>query len=180
MSISVIKPYTFALGFLVVNFSFANDLITFGSHCLNTEARLNQAQNRIEQSLLKSEQQNIGKGERKEKLAYYFSERDQLSGALAECAKTTPNSSYCHNVRRQHREIIHFIQTESEALRDQIHDKSDTKYAITQHNFDEKQADFFAQCRDSDTHYAFIQNIEAYSAVCLLGNNKQSVTCSLF
>ena len=180
MSISIKKPCTVLISFLIANLADANDLIAFGSHCLSVEDSLNKAESRLAQRARIQELKNLENGQTKDHLTHYFAEQSQLSKVIAECAATTPNSAYCHSARHQYNEISQYIQEETNDFNDDDHQESELNHAIAQHNFEERRADFYAQCRDSDTHYAFIQNMEAYNAVCSLGNNKQTVTCSLF
>jgi tRNA/tmRNA/rRNA uracil-C5-methylase (TrmA/RlmC/RlmD family) len=181
ISRSIIK-YSFLLltgGTMIV--AHGNDLITFGKNCLIQEAQLNKAQLRLDQLAQNKNLNRIKANQAQESLEYYQDKQADLEVSMADCAATTPNSAYCHQIRRQYNELTQLIHNRQNTTEIFLNpDKSDFALDINQANFNIKHENFLALCRDSDTHYALIQNPEAYSAVCLVGNNKDSITCSLF
>ncbi|MFT2096943.1 hypothetical protein ACMUMQ_01185 [Marinomonas sp. 2405UD66-6] len=165
----------------IMNLAHGNDLIHFGNQCLAQEAQLNKAKLRLDQLAQTKNLNRIKANQAQENLDYYQNKKARLETAITECAETTPNSAYCHQTRRQYNELNRLIEEQENTADFALNrDESNLTYEINQANFHTKQANFLALCRDSDTHYAFIQNAEAYSAVCLTGENKETITCSLF
>ena len=144
------------------------------------EARLNKTKLRVDKLAQKKDIDRIKVSQEQENLEYYQGKLARLETSIADCAETTPNNAYCHRIRYERAEVNHLIQGKINNKSFLDSDHSDDLYEVSRENFYAKKARFVAQCRNSDTHYAFIQNSEAYSAVCLTGNNKKSVTCTLF
>ncbi|MEO9273803.1 hypothetical protein ABFY09_03005 [Marinomonas sp. 5E14-1] len=177
---------TIKYSFLIIScfamsLAHGNNLIHFGNQCLVQEAQLNKAKLRLDQLAQTKNLNRIKANQAQENLGYYQDKKAHLEMAITECAETTPNSAYCHQTRRQYNELNRLIKEQDNTTDIALNrDKSNLTYEINQANFHTRQANFLALCRDSDTHYAFIQNSEAYSAVCLKGENKETITCSLF
>ncbi|MDB4838064.1 hypothetical protein OAH87_06315 [Marinomonas sp.] len=163
-----------------INTSYAVDLIQFGQDCLLKEVHLNN----IKAQLRETEKQESSFQEQSaraiETTQQYQKELIQLEARNNECSNTTPNSVFCHQTRKRYSDIVTLLQ-QTEAQNPRSSDALNSlSIFITQASFEKQQADFYAFCRDSDIHYKMINNSAAYQTVCLTGNNKTSVTCSLF
>lgn len=177
----IVKYSILPLCYCVMSLAQGEDLIAYGHQCLAQEAQLNSAKLRLEQQTQMQSLNRIKVNQAQESLGYYQNKKADLETSMNECAETTPNSAYCHHIRRQYSELDRLITDQQNALNLTLSDdESPSLQEINQANFHIKQANFLALCRDSDMHYAFIQNVKAYSTVCLDGNNKNTLTCSLF
>jgi|TARA_R110001632_G_scaffold1368_5_gene5601 chromosome segregation ATPase len=182
MSIPIIKFGLILLGFMSVNLANANDLITFGKACLVKEERLNQAKIKLDTLSRRSDQTQTKTNQAWLSLKQYQQEKGELETSMTECAETAPNSAYCHQIRRRYNELTYRINRKEVEASEERFDGDDSKvdYEITRANFNQRHEAFLAQCRDSDDHYALLQNSDAYAAVCSDDEAKQSVTCALF
>jgi hypothetical protein len=181
MNISIIKSSALLLGCLTISVAYGSNLVAFGEDCLAKETRLNKAKIRLEQLSSNEEIKRIKANQSKDGLEYYQNKLAEIDATLIECAETTPNSAYCHQSRRKYNELTHIIQAKLDAVEARSNSiDSNSRYEINKINFSEKHAEFIALCRDSDTHYAIIQDSSAYMVVCQNKENKHTVTCSLF
>lgn len=170
------------MGVTHANPAQSSDLIAFGKACLEREARLNDAKNRLDGLSLGAQQAQIQADQSRESIDAYLAEKATLEKAMTECATTTPNSAYCHRVR--HRYNVLSQLTEDAKINaipdDSVWDDRSTDYEITRNNYQQEYEAFVALCRNSDAHYALIQSPTAYAEVCLTNRAKASLTCSLF
>lgn len=182
MRISTIKYGVLLLGCSFVSLVHSSDLIAFGKECLAKEERLNKAKNRLEVLSLQSERTQRKNSQSTNYLDRYQTEKAQLETSMIECAETTPNSAYCHQVRHKYNELTYLIQrVKAEAMDNNFGGYDATiNYEITRNNFNQRYDDFLALCRDSNMHYALIQNPTAYTEVCSTPEAKESITCTLF
>lgn len=177
----IVKYSILSLSCCVISLAQGEDLIAYGRQCLAQEAQLNSAKLRLEQQTQMQRLNRTKANQAQESLDYYQNKKARLETSMNECAETTPNSAYCHQIRRQYSELERIITDQQSALNLTLsEDELPAIQEINQTNFHIKQANFLALCRNSDMHYAFIQNVKAYSTVCLDGNNKNTLTCSLF
>ena len=177
---SIVTSSIFVLACSGISLAYGNDLITFGQHCLAMEDRLNTAKIKLGRLSNQADRTNAQANKAQNNLRRYEEARAELDTSMKECAQTEPNSHYCHQIRHQYNELTYRIQDLKEsAIKEQFKDESSIlKAEITKDNLYRRYDDFIASCRDSDTHYALIQDPEAYSAVCT--DAKQSITCTLF
>lgn len=182
MSILPIKYSVLLLMCSFANLAHGNDLIAFGKECLVKEERLGKAQNRLDALSLRSERTQRKNSQATHYLDRYQMQKEQLETSMTECAETTPNSAYCHQVRQRYNELTYLIQREkADSIENDFGGNDATiNYEITRNNFNQRHDDFLALCRDSDMHYALIQNPAAYAEVCSTQQAKESITCSLF
>ncbi len=176
---------TVGIGLIVgthANLAQSSDLIAFGKACLVKEARLNDAKNRLDVLSLGVQQAQIQANQSKESIDAYLAEKATLDTAMTECAATTPNSAYCHRIRHRYNILSQLIEdAKINAIpEDSTWDDPSTDYEITRNNYQQEYAAFVALCRNSDAHYALIQNPTAYAEVCLTSTAKVSLTCALF
>ncbi|RNF53059.1 hypothetical protein EBI00_02875 [Marinomonas hwangdonensis] len=179
---STIKYSVLALGCTFINLVHGNDLIAFGKECLLQEERLQTAKNRLDALSLQSELIQRKNGPSENYLERYQTEQADLEINMTECAETTPNSAYCHQIRRRYNELTYLIQqVKTEGMTDEYNLNDATmNYEITRANFNQRYDDFLTSCRNSDAHYALIQSPIAYKEVCSSPVTKKTVTCSLF
>jgi len=178
---SIVTSSIFVLGCSAINLAHSSsDLISFGQHCLIMENRLDNAKAKLDKLSRQADRTNAQTNKAQGNLRRYEAARAELDTSMAECSETTPNSQYCHQIRHQYNELTYRIQDLKEnAIEEQFKDESSIlKAEITKNNFNKRYDAFIASCRDSDAHYALIQDPEAYSAVCT--DAKQSITCTLF
>lgn len=182
MTISLIKTGIVLFSFTVIGMAHSNDLITFGKQCLAKEEGLNNAKKRLDGLSLKSDRDHRKNSKSYDYLDRYLAEKAQLESAMNECAETTPNSAYCHQVRQRYNELDYLIQqVKADTVENRFGTNDATiQFEITRNNFNQRYDDFLALCRDSDTHYALIQDARAYAEVCSTPEAKKSITCSLF
>lgn len=182
MFIPIMKFGFILFAFMSVNLANANDLMTFGKACLVKEERLNQAKIKLDALSRRSDQTQTKTNQAWLSLKQYQQERDELEISMTECSQTAPNTAYCHQVRRRYNELTYRINRKEAEASEERFDGDDSKadYEITRANFNQRHEAFLAQCRDSDDHYALLQNPDAYAAVCSDDEAKKSVTCALF
>ena len=182
MCISIIKSSILVLGCSFISLVHGNDLIAFGKGCLAKEEHLNKAKNRLDSQSLSAERTQIKTNQAINDLKRYKEEKEKLETSMTDCNETTPNSAYCHQVRRQYNDLIYRItRAEADAVEDNFAGSDEySDFEFTKANFYQQYENFIAFCRDSDTHYALIQNPTAYAEVCSSPEAKESITCSLF
>jgi len=182
MSISFIKFVIILLGYAVISLAHGSDLIAFGKACLVKEERLNKAKIHLDNLSRRSDLTEIKSNQAWRHVQGYKEKQDELEISMTECAETEPNSAYCHQIRQRYNELTYLMQKAKETASEERFDGSDSKtdYEITRANFNQRHEAFLAQCRDSDAHYALLQDPNAYVAVCSSDAERQSVTCSLF
>ncbi|ETX11412.1 hypothetical protein MUS1_11325 [Marinomonas ushuaiensis DSM 15871] len=144
------------------------------------EERLDNAKTKLNKLSRQADRTNAQTNKAQNNLRRYEAARAELGTSMTECSETKPNSHYCHQMRHKFNELTYQIQyLKKDALEEQFRDENSILQAeITKGNFDKRYAAFIASCRDSDAHYALIQDPEAYASVC--SNAKNSVTCTLF
>ncbi|MCB5162236.1 hypothetical protein [Marinomonas algarum] len=190
---SMIKSLLTSSFFLFATTNMINahgkDLIAFGQACLLTEKHVQQAQQQLEQERLGTlrYQKDDTKQQTEQQIQTYQQEKEALSEAKKECAANAANSAYCHRVRSRDNEITYMISkldavsigtSVEQTLTDNLSNQSD--YAHRKKIVDQEYARFIAQCRDSDTHYALLQDPTAYAEVCMKPNAQHTITCSFF
>ncbi|RBP85796.1 hypothetical protein EBI01_01775 [Marinomonas rhizomae] len=182
MSISTTKSSIFILGCTFISLVHGNDLIAFGKSCLVKEELLKKAETRLEELSLRSERTHRKNSQAINYLERYQTELADLETEMTECINTTPNSAYCHQVRRRYNELTYLIQrVKTEAIDNNFGDNdASINYEITRANFNQHYDDFLALCRDSNTHYSLVRNPTAYAEVCSNPTAKESITCTLF
>lgn len=165
-----------------ISLTYANDLITYGKACLVKENRLNQAKIKLDNLSRRTNDAQIESNQAWQTIKHYQTAKAQLETSMTECTQTTPNSAYCHQVRLRYNELTYRIENaKADAPEGLYHpDGSSNDVEITKANFKQRHDTFIALCRDSDTHYALLQDPNAYAAVCSSDAARQSVTCSLF
>jgi hypothetical protein len=182
MRISTIKYSILLLACSFISLVHGSNLIAFGKECLVKEDRLGKAQNRLDALSLQSERTQRQNSQSINYLDRYQAEKEQLETSMTDCAETTPNSAYCHQIRLRYNELIYLIQrVKTESIDNDFGGNDATiNYEITRNNFNQRYDDFLALCRDSNVHYELIQSPTAYSEVCSSQKAKESITCSLF
>ncbi|TYL48338.1 hypothetical protein [Marinomonas sp. IMCC 4694] len=164
---------------------YGDNLVAFGTACLAKEALLKEAENRLNDRTTIDADDSTAKGTR-DALVGYETEQNQLNEAITQCLETTPNSAYCHQVRRRQNELAYLIEkSKATTLNSRLAnalDKPDVfaQNDITQEQVKQQHERFIALCRDSDTHYSLIQNSDAYREVCHSEQAKHTITCSFF
>ncbi len=167
-----------ALAIMWSTHTFAHPLIEFGKRCLIEEQQLNQAAMQVNQHQQNHQQaQQVSQGI-KQQLQHYEAQQARLATSIEECQQASKNTPYCHNVRDQHQKLQQRIQDTQQALIDEEETVSLYSYELMRDDYEQKLARFQMRCRNSNQHYAFIQNPEAYSAVCHNETLKQTQTCS--
>ncbi|NVK75443.1 hypothetical protein C0J08_07930 [Marinomonas sp. CT5] len=182
MTISLIKTGIILFSFSVMGTAHSNELINFGKSCLKKEERLNQTRIKLNLASIRAEQGQIKNNQAVDDLKRYKAEKEKLETSMTECNETTPNSAYCHQIRRQYNALNYRItRAEADALdKDIAPDESIIDFEYEKAVFKQEYENFLALCRDSNAHYAFIQSPNAYSAVCSNDAAKNSITCSFF
>ncbi|MBR7889594.1 hypothetical protein J9B83_11635 [Marinomonas sp. A79] len=158
-------------------------LIAFGKACLAKEAQLQRTQARITDRAVSNEfnRRDTFSSAPDTDLKQNQREKETLQATLEECAANTPNSAFCHQARQRNNELTYLIdKAKTASIKEHEEQEDSTNEENIRRKFDENYARFIAQCRDSDAHYALIQNPTAYQAVCSEEGNKQSITCSFF
>lgn len=168
--------------FAVANIAQGNDsLIAFGRACLATETQLAQTQTRLTDRTTNNKFNRSSKTSPNSDVNRLEQEKDQLKVDLEKCAATQPNSAFCHQARQRDNELTYLIdKAKTASIREPDTQDASTDDDDLRHQFDEDYARFIAQCRDSNAHYALIQNPTAYQAICSEEKTKQSITCSFF
>ncbi|NLQ17912.1 hypothetical protein HGG82_09760 [Marinomonas sp. M1K-6] len=182
MRILFIKSTIILVGCAFISLAHSNDLIAFGKACLVKEARLNKAKSRLDILSLREQSSHAQSNQALNYLQHYRAEKATLETAMTDCAETTPNSAYCHQIRHRYNELNYLIQRAKadKVEEDLAGNDSHIDYEITRANFHQRYEAFVAYCRNSDAHYALIQNPTAYAAVCSSEDAKPTITCSLF
>lgn len=159
----------------------AENLVAFGKACLTKEAQLKQAESRLTEVTTIDTDISVTRDTR-DALVDYEAEQNQLDAAITQCLDTTPNSAYCHQVRRRQNELAYLIEKSKATTLDNTlkHQDVSDQNAITQEKINQQRQHFMALCRDSDAHYSFIQSPTAYSEVCHSDQAKHTITCSFF
>ncbi len=158
--------------------TFGNPLIEFGKRCLIAEQQLNEVAMQVNQRQQNHQQaQQVSQGI-KQQIQHYETQQARLETSLEECQQTSKNTSYCHKVRDQHQQLNQLIRETKQALINEEESVSLYSYELIRDDYEQKLARFQMRCRNSNQHYTFIQNPEAYSAVCHNEALKQTQTCS--
>lgn len=181
MSASIIKYSVLLLAGSYLSMAHSNELITFGKACLEKEETLAKAEARLEKKSIRSEQSQRKTRTSIGRLQQLKEQKAQLETSMSDC-ESTPNSAYCHQIRHRYNELTYQIHiAEADSVEDgRYGDDPVTEFEFSQQQFNQRYDNFIAQCRDSNAHYAMIQDPEAYAAVCSTVSAKQSITCSLF
>jgi hypothetical protein len=179
---SALQSGIFLIGLTAISLAHGSDLIAFGKACLAKEERLNKAKSRLDILSIKEQSTQAQSNQAQNYLQYYQAEKAKLETAMTDCAETTPNSAYCHQIRHRYNELSYLIQKiKTETIEENIDgDDSHMDYEITRADFHQHYEAFVASCQNSDAHYALIQSPTAYAAVCSSEDAKQTITCSLF
>lgn len=182
MCFSIIKSSILVLGFSFISLVHGNDLIAFGKECLVKEERLNKTKMKLDIASLRSEQGQVKSNQTVDNLKRYKEEKEKLETSMTDCNETTPNSAYCHQVRRQYNELNYRIsRAEADAVKNDFGgNETITDFEYEKAVFQQEYENFIAMCRDSNAHYALIQSIKAYGEVCSDEAAKKSITCSFF
>jgi len=156
----------------------ALDLVDFGRSCLKQEQALNADRKAIEarelNRLAEEQRQNgIPEDEYTQALA-------DLKKTLDDCTETEPNSGYCHQVRMQYNELQYRAEKAREDNFTELNSDTlaNTDSLYERELFIQKKERFEDLCRDSDAHYALINNLHAYQTVCSSEKAKHSITCA--
>ena len=182
MTISLIKTGIVLFSCTAIAIAHGNELINFGKECLVKEERLDEVKSRLDALSLQTERTQRKNSQAINYLERYQMEKEELETSMTDCAETTPNSAYCHQIRQRYNELTYLIQrVEVESIENDFGGNDVTiNYEITRNNFNQRYDDFIALCRDSNIHYALIQNPTAYAEVCSTPKAKESITCSFF
>lgn len=177
----------FALGISLmggtnVSLAQSSDLIAFGIACLVKEERLKETKNRLDGLSLGEQQTQIQFNLLRESIDVYLVEKTTLETSITECADTTPNSAYCHRIRHRYNVLNQLIEEARANTPPQnpLWDDPIADYEVTPGQYNQQYQAFVALCRNSDAHYALIQDPAAYTEVCTTSEAKASLTCSLF
>ncbi|AEF55188.1 hypothetical protein Mar181_2150 [Marinomonas posidonica IVIA-Po-181] len=158
--------------------AFGNPLIEFGKGCLIEEQHLNQIAIQANQRQQNLQQAQQASKTLKQQVNLYEERQNKLDTSIEECQQAEKNTPYCHNIRDQHQQLSQLIRETNQALIDEEETLSLYSYELIRDDYEQKRARFQMRCRSSNQHYAFIQNPEAYSAVCHSEMLKQTLTCT--
>lgn len=178
----VLRVSIVLIGLTTISLAHSSDLIAFGKECLAKEERLKTAKDELDALSLSANRTQGQTHHARNDIDLYQEEKAELEAIIADCAATNPNSAYCHQIRYQYNEISYLIQrAKVDALEEGRDDNSAfIDLELTKADFNQQHEAFIAYCRNSDAHYALLQNPTAYAAVCSNENAKRSITCSLF
>lgn len=159
------------------------DLLAFGRACLAEEQALQQAAEQLPSSNTPRAQADY-RNSPAEQLASVQAELEVLQQAMDECHEVDRNSRYCHQTRIRYNRLVD-IERELTPITDNP-DAGLTPAEVSNNRrlanakYQQDYANFLARCRDSNLHYEFLNNTQAYTSVCLNQHAKHSITCTLF
>ncbi|GAB3482130.1 hypothetical protein [Marinomonas epiphytica] len=157
------------------------DLIHFGHQCLADERQLTKQLQQLEEKEAVQRQKDLQLVNQQQDLNTINTEIEALEIDLEDCQQQG-NNAHCYQIRASisrltalSQELERDIQAEQSLAYDSTGTPLDE---LTREKFNRTMQQFVSRCRESDQHYALLNSPEAYLAVCINQNAKQTITCT--
>lgn len=178
------KPFALAVSVLllsIANQALAIDLTAFGRACLKQEHQLDDLKQTIDDEDFVNGLSNKKQGSVLADLSSYHNELTRLEKSLRECQSTDPNGVYCHKIRIRYNRIVVLLDKAEDRYKDDQDSGYDKrKLYIKKQQYHDAYSQFLDTCRNSNTHYQFVRDPNAYHSVCSGNEAKTTQTCALF